>query len=168
MKFYTTKAERELARSIAADRDGAKDREVRRRDISPFAATDSSHPHRLGAVAEVVWSRLSGGTINALVFSDRGDDVDFGEVEIKASTWPGEDIELKVPVREWDRKRPQVYVLARVDRDLKWVEWVGAISRARFERVKVMKNYGYFDNWIVAGTMLAPVTRVIDLSRWLP
>ena len=85
----------------------------------------------------------------------------MGSAEVKASTWKGDDIELKVTQREYNNKeRPEKYVLVRVsEKTPSMVEMVGEVSAERFEAEKRVKQYrpGYPVNYIMGADDLDEV-----------
>ena len=119
--------------------------------------------HFLGLLGELAYAKFVGGEINEEIYFNRGDDGrgDVGSAEVKASTWKGDDIELKVTQREYNNKeRPEKYVLVRVsERTPSMVEMVGEESAERFEAEKRVKQYrpGYPVNYIMGADDLDEV-----------
>ena len=119
--------------------------------------------HFLGLLGELAYAKFVGGEINEEIYFNRGDDGrgDVGSAEVKASTWKGDDIELKVTQREYNNKeRPEKYVLVRVsERTPSMVEMVGEVSAERFEAEKRVKQYrpGYPVNYIMGADDLDEV-----------
>ena len=119
--------------------------------------------HYLGLLGELAYAKFVGGEINEEIYFNRGDDGrgDVGSAEVKASTWKGDDIDLKVTQREYNNKeRPEKYVLVRVsERTPSMVEMVGEVSAERFEAEKRVKQYrpGYPVNYIMGADDLDEV-----------
>jgi hypothetical protein len=104
----------------------------------------------LGACAEIAYSEVTGQEMDLNLYKG-GDTVDFGGIELKSSTWPYDDIELKVKQSEYSRKykNTKAYTLCRVDKDLNWVEFIGSISVKRFDELKKTKTHKKVANWTV-------------------
>lgn len=158
IRLKLTRYQQILAKSIGRTRSDAKPDGVR--DESPYyyrEKDDPAYPHIIGATGEIAYARVIGGEIDMRIMS-KGDQYDFpGGIEVKTSTWEGDDIELKAQVRLYEKKVPNKYVLVRVYKDLTTAEILGEITRKQFDRVKTKKNYGHEDNWIVGLKDLSPV-----------
>ena len=148
-KIYLTQVQKEMAVKIGRARCAAKPKSVRYND-SGFHNynSDRSYPHVLGAACEVIYSYISKIPMDERIM-EHGDEVDFNGVEIKGSTWIGDDIELKIKKSEYFRKIPSAYNLCRVDKKLEWVEFIGCISRKRFDIIKKSKKHKFVENWVV-------------------
>jgi hypothetical protein len=113
--------------------------------LNKYIADKKYRPHFLGIIGEIAYAKFIGGEINEEIYHNHGDDGrgDVGNVEVKASTWRGDDIELKVTQREYNTKqRPDKYVLVRVsEKTPSIVELVGEVSVSRFEAEKKIKQY---------------------------
>ena len=136
------------AQRIAAARNNAKSPHIRTMDSGYHANPDRAFPHVIGVLGEMAIARLMGWSVDTRIMR-HGDDSDFHGVEVKTSLWSGPDIELKIKCSEYDRKRPRAYVLCRAQPSPPKVRPEGFITRRDFECVRVRKNYGYQDNWIV-------------------
>ena len=95
-------------------------------------------------------------------FLKGGDECDFEEIELKSATWEGADIEIKVAQEEYVRKFPAAYDLARMDRGYRWVEFIGSISRERFDKVKYRRRHISVDNWCVVAKDISPMLAVME------
>lgn len=152
--YYLTKEDRELAEKIGRARNGAKPEKVRY-DESTWIdkKSDRAIPHILGLCGEIAYARLTNKKIDENIYS-HGDDTDFNGIEVKTSTYMKEDIELKIPETEFHIKTPLAYVLARVDKKLTKVEFIGSISRQKFEKIKYDKCHTIIKNYCVTGNMM--------------
>lgn len=144
-----------LAINLGNQRCGAKPESIRGNQTWN-AVDDRAAPHRIGAAGEIAVARLLKKPVDQRVLSG-GDLEDFGGIEVKSSTYTGPGIELKVPFKDYLRKRPDVYILCRVHPSLKRVDVLGGITREKFDQVKVRKSYGYLDNWVVGVDQLDPL-----------
>lgn len=146
----------------------AKPDDIRPHDSGYHEDDDRSFPHRLGALGEMAYAKYTGRSIDRS-FSANGDDMDFVGVEVKTSTFGGNGVELKVKVREWNRKQPLLYVLARVDPEsLEVVELVGEINRNDFDEHKKLVNYGHQDNYVIQKCFLSTVRSATGKTRLAP
>jgi len=102
-------------------------------------------PNFLGIVGEIAYARFIGGEIDESLYATHGDDGsgDVGSVEVKVSTFMTDDVELKIPERDYkDKMRPDKYVLCRVNRATpSVVEIIGEVSAERFDAEKKVKQY---------------------------
>lgn len=117
---------------------------------------ERDYPHILGFAAEYAYSILTGKPVDDRILS-HGDNIDFDGIEIKSSTWEGSDIELKIKKKEYDRKKPIVYVLARVAKNYDRVQFIGSISRSKFDVSKYEKKHKFVENWCMFGKDLKPI-----------
>ena len=142
------------AKRIGQARCEAKPPEIRRND-SGFHSNnnDRSYPHMIGAIAELAYAFVTDQEIDRRIF-DGGDSVDFSGIEVKSSTWVGDDIELKIKKSEYERKKPIGYVLCRVDPENWTVEFMGCIDRKTFDKIKYPRKHKYVDNWCVEAKSL--------------
>lgn len=155
MIYKLSQEQRELAEKLGMARNNAKDESFR--DVDRFKIKrESGYSHILGISAEIAYADLTDQKINDEIYA-LGDDIDFDGVEIKASTWPHKDIELKIPFKEYNKKKPLVYILARIDKDYKTVEFIGSISRKKFDKIKYAKKHTFVDNWCVSGDQMSKV-----------
>ena len=117
------------------------------------------------AAGEIAYAHVKGLEIDRTA-KPTGDSTDFGGVEVKTSTYQGDGIELKITVKNYNRKQAKKYILCRSPQGLTrdnfvdeclWIEIIGEITREKFDRVKSLKNYGNRDNYIVGVDQLDPV-----------
>jgi hypothetical protein len=117
-----------------------------------FGIPNEYAPHLIGVLGEMAWATVKGVPIDEKIYKVRDKGEDFRGVEIKTVTYFGRgEPELKVKVKEFHKKHPQVYVLMRVDPNTLEVELLGKISRKKFDDLKKVKRYGAKlpDNYIV-------------------
>ena len=143
------------AKNLAKKRHFSKPKDYQtKKIIMNIEDSDFSAPHTIGIMGEVAYSLHTGENLdeNIYEYGDCGND--FKDVEVKTITFFGNgEPELKIPKKEYEFKKPKVYVLARVSKfDLSKVELLGKITREDFDKIKVSKRYGYSDrnpeNWI--------------------
>lgn len=179
-----TRAEQDLIERLAAARVKAKDKSIRnnrsdwhdRKDallmlqqMSAEIREEESeelllraYPNMIGIAAEMKFHIITQLAMDLRLLRG-GDTTDFNRVEIKGATWPYYDIELKISQEEYKRKFPLVYNLARVSKDYSKVEWIGSISRVRFDRIKYARRHKFNDNWAVcAPDMLRKIAVIRD------
>ena len=153
-----------LAKEIGTKRNLSKSPLIRANDSGYHAGKGREFPHILGVGGEIAHSIYFGLTLDEDFYAG-GDEFDFGGLlEVKTATWLGQDVHLKVKVFEFERKKPKSYSLARVSKSLSWVEIIGYINREDFERKKVLRNYGYEDNYTVGVSDLKLITSPTDLT----
>lgn len=155
MNYVLSETETELAQKLGRARCSAKNKAIIFNDSGYHDNPDRAFPHILGIKAEIAYSAITGIPLDTELYENKGDESDFGGIEIKSSSWLGNDIELKVKVSEYDRKNPYGYVLARVQGES--VEFIGAISRRRFDREKYLRRHKFVDNFCVMSHSLKPL-----------
>lgn len=164
MKIILTRYQMIEARSFGQARCGAKPHNVRSNDSGYHEEEDRAYPHMVGMAAEIAYSRVTGMPFDRVIGAV-GDSCDFPDgTEVKGSMFMGKNIELKIKVSEYSRKKPNKYVLCRVSKDLKTVEIIGEITRTKFDKIKKKKRYGHKDNWVCGAEHLSPVT-IKDSSK---
>lgn len=101
-------------------------------------------PHIIGVIGELAWSLYTGESVDENIYKVRDSGEDFKGVEIKTVTYNGSgEPELKIPVKDWESKTPNLYVLAKFDM-VDTIELLGCIERKRFDEIKKRKKYGRF------------------------
>lgn len=153
--YKLSEEERKLAKELGNKRNEAKDKSFRDKKILK-KGRPSGDSHVLGIAAEIAYAALTDQKINEEIYA-RGDEMDFDGVELKASTFKGKNITLKIPKKEYEIKNPRIYVLARIDENYTTVEFIGSISRRRFDKLKYDKRYTIIDNHCVDGDQMAKV-----------
>lgn len=147
MIIQLTKKQLEKAIDIGKQRHEAKHVSFRNRSIYSsndglFGYPKEYSPHIIGAIGEMGWSIYSGEVIDTAIYSVRDSGQDFDELEVKTITYFGNgEPELKIQKREYDKKKPKKYVLARFDLKDK-IEILGEITRDNFDLHKKEKRYG--------------------------
>lgn len=152
MIINLTKKEVAFAKKLAKKRHNAKNTFIRNRGIL-MKEGSVYDPHTIGLIGEMAYAKFTGEKIDEEIYAVRDKGQDFHKVEVKTITYFGDgEPELKIKQKEFETKNPEIYILARVDKNkLGSVELLGKISRENFDRNKVAKRYGRFnpDNWIV-------------------
>lgn len=146
--YVLSEDQRKLAENIGKSRNNAKHSSFR--NMKCGYDENPSMAHILGICAEIAYANITNRKLDENIYS-RGDNTDFDGIEIKTSTWTGDDIELKVRFSEYDRKKPDAYILARIDKNYKTVEFIGSISREKFDKIKYKRHHKFTDNWCVNG-----------------
>jgi tagatose-1,6-bisphosphate aldolase len=147
-----TKKEVSFAKILAKKRHNAKNDFIRNRGIL-MREGSVYDPHTIGVIGEMAYAKFSGEKIDETIYAIRDKGEDFNKIEVKTITYFGDgEPELKIKQKEFETKKPEIYILARVDKkNLASVELLGKISRENFNKHKLAKRYGRFnpDNWIV-------------------
>jgi hypothetical protein len=106
--------------------------------------SDKRHKHHfIGILGEMAYAKYTNQQIDKNIYALRDTGADVGEVEVKTSTWMGDDVELKVTKAHFESKKPKKYVLVRIDENnYTEAELLGEITRNKFSRVKKEKCYG--------------------------
>lgn len=149
--YYLSEEQIAFAKMQAKLRNEAKPLNIREK--SRRGNHTSYKSHELGITAEIAYGDVANEKID-LTIHPHGDSVDFWGREVRGATWKGRNIELKVKLSEYLRKTPNIYILTRVSEDLTYVEFIGYITREKFDKVKYIKNYGYGDNYCVGEDQL--------------
>jgi hypothetical protein len=145
-KLFLTLEQKQKVWDLGTARNAAKPDGIRQTDSGYHSHNaDRAHPHRLGIAAEIAYAVIAKKPLDERIMSS-GDISDFDGIEIKASTWMGDDIELKVKKSEYAKKSPICYVLARVPEDLSFVEFMGCVSRVRFDKENYSKKHKFVEN----------------------
>lgn len=155
--YILSEEERKRAEELGRARNNAKDETIRykRSGWIKSESKDRAMPHILGIAGEIAYAALTNQKVDEEIYKEnKGDLMDFDGIEIKTSTFTGEDIELKIPPAEYKRKHPRAYVLARIDDEYKKVEFIGSISREKFDRIKYEKKH-IINNLCVVGSSMS-------------
>ena len=152
--YKLSEYERNLAEKIGKARCEAKSARFRYNDSGFHSYNgDRAFPHILGVCGEIAYSNITKRPIDENIYA-KGDESDFNGIDVKTSTWRGDDIELKVKMSEFIRKHPIAYVLARIDEDYTIVEFIGSISRQKFDKIKYIKKHKFVENYCVSGNQI--------------
>jgi len=156
-RYYLTRGYAHLAQQIGRARCNAKPPSVRSNDSGYHDYSDDrTLPHIIGVSAEIAYARVTGKDLDTSIRAC-GDTIDFDGVEVKTSTWADADIQLKVKQSEYARKRPRSYLLCRGVKTIRWVEFIGSISGARFDAIKRPMRHKFVDNYVADAKDLTPV-----------
>lgn len=162
---FLTDAERAAILDLARRRCGAKAPHIRTQTSgwNPGNARDRAYPHAVGLAAEWAYALATGASVDERLLPG-GDEGDFadGLLEIKCTSHRKPPFVLAVKQSEYERKRPLAYVLARVDPELLAVEFLGSISRARFDDEKRPQMGKHALNWVVPAWKLSPGFAVVE------
>jgi hypothetical protein len=149
MKIKFNKEQIQKAVETAIARHEAKHVSFRNKNIyfphkkNEFGIPNEYAPHLIGVLGEMAWATVKGVPIDENIYKVRDKGEDFRGVEIKTVTYFGKgEPELKVQVKEFHKKHPQLYVLMRVDPNTLEVELLGKITRKKFDTLKKKKRYG--------------------------
>ncbi len=148
--YKLSEDERNLAVELGRKRNLAKEAKLRN-IVCGYSNPET--PHILGICAEIAYAKITNRKLDENLYAI-GDYSDFTGIEIKTSTWRGIDIELKVKISEFERKYPIAYVLARIDKNYTTVEFIGSISRHRFDKLKYIKKHKFVENYCVSGKQI--------------
>tara|TARA_R100001377_G_scaffold85302_1_gene71401 strand:- start:2352 stop:2855 length:504 start_codon:yes stop_codon:yes gene_type:complete len=117
--------------------------------------------HMIGVIGEYAYHKVTGSKLDENIYAtgDAGYDFedDGSKIEVKVSTYGPVGTELKIPKKEYERIKPDQYVLVYVNKNnLKDVTVLGKISRKTFDKKKREKQYGprYPVNYIVGAEEL--------------
>ena len=149
--YKLSEEQRKFAEKIGRKRNDAKDESFRYKSCG---YKDPAFAHILGICAEIAYANITNRKLDENIY-DIGDDSDFDGIEIKTATWKGDDIELKIKSDEYKRKKPLAYILARIDENYTTVEFVGSISREKFDKIKYEKRHKFVDNLCVCGNQMS-------------
>lgn len=149
MKIYLNKKQLQRAIELAIERHEAKDQSFRNASIyfpqkrNEFGISNEYIPHLIGVLGEMAWAAANGLQIDQNIYKVRDMGEDFDGVEIKTTTYFGAgEPELKIKKKEFESKRPKLYVLMRVNPNTLDIEVLGKITREKFNQNKVVKKYG--------------------------
>lgn len=156
MKIQLNKDQVEKAMELAKKRHDAKDISFRNKDVAVFenekkkllakkTKTKSEYmSHYIGILGEFGWAIANNLKVDENIYAVRDSGEDFDGVEIKTITYFGTgEPELKITQKEYfRRKKPKVYVLARISIDRDEIEILGKITRNNFDKLKIEKQYG--------------------------
>ena len=112
--------------------------------------------HMIGVMGEYAYHKLTGCELDKNIYAtgDGGQDFEHNgkKVEVRVSTFGPSGTEVKVPKREYQRHKPDEYVLVYIGKNkFNEVNVLGKISRENFDKKKREKQYGprYPVNYIV-------------------
>ena len=163
LTYELTEEDRCYIRELGEARNNAKHASIQKRD--QWNKSEST-PHIPGLAAELAFAKMFGVPIDEKIHN-HGDMFDFGEIEIRCSTWRNNDIHLKIKPEEYIRKQPMAYVLCRLEGQLERVHILGFITRADFDKYKTIRNYGYGDMWTVALPYMNDIDELVEIAKIL-
>jgi hypothetical protein len=133
---------------IAKKRHEAKNMSFRNKRISSseetlFGLPKEYSPHIIGAIGEMAWSIASNEPMDEQIYKVRDSGRDFSSgVDVKTITYSGTgEPELKIQLKEYERKTPTKYILAHFDMK-RTVNLLGQITREDFDVKKKKRKYG--------------------------
>jgi hypothetical protein len=149
-------ADREFLRDLAVRRVLAKRVGIRTQTSGWNAhdRIDRSYPHAVGLAAELAYARETGLPLDESIRMG-GDRGDFLGVEVKATTHTVPPFVLAIKQEDYCVRVPRAYVLARVEPALSEVEFLGSISREKFDRIRRVQMGRHCANWAIGAERLA-------------
>lgn len=139
MHYDLTDSDRRLAKYIAQARCEAKPAHIRFNDSGFHKDEDGTtpdknqrwYPHMIGILGEIAWMRMNKLPLFFTIES-KGDNIDFGETEIKTRCTDEDNPMLIIKKKEFEKKEPKEYVLLRLDTAHTRVTVLGRIARDEF------------------------------------
>lgn len=158
MFIFLTEAEVKDAEELGISRNQAKTKFLRNQHN--LSNLDNETVHIRGALSEVAFAKISNHVVNRDLYKTHGDDTDFGGIDIKGASHRGADVELKVPIKEWENKPQKYYILSRFfAENYGQLEIVGGIDFNTFDSIKVQKKYSKYgpQNYVASADKLQPI-----------
>jgi hypothetical protein len=141
--IFLTQEEVSEAETVGVQRNQAKTKFLRNQ--FNLSNIDNETVHIRGALSEVAFAKISNHSVNRDLYKTHGDETDFDGIDIKGASHRGADVELKVPVKDWETKPQNFYILSRFfAENYGQLEIVGAITSSKFDEVKVTKKYSKY------------------------
>lgn len=141
--IFLTQEEVNEAETVGVQRNQAKTKFLRNQ--FNLSQIDNETVHIRGALSEVAFAKISHHSVNRDLYKTHGDETDFDGIDIKGASHRGPDVELKVPVKDWENKPQNFYILSRFfAENYGQLEIVGAITSTKFDEVKVTKKYSKY------------------------
>jgi len=159
--IFLTQDEVREAEEIGVQRNQAKTKFLRNQ--FNLSNVDNETVHIRGALSEIAFAKISNHLVNRDLYKTHGDETDFDGIDIKGASHRGADVELKVPVKDWENKPQNYYILSRFfAENYGQLEIVGGISNKTFDEVKVMKKYSKYgpQNYIAGASKLTPIDQM--------
>ena len=120
-----------------------------------FANKPPWHRHVVGAIGEVAFAKVTGQKVDTKTIGRGDGGVDFKNgVQIK-STEKKFKPDLIISKRQFNMTKGTIYVLAWIK--LPVVEFVGWISRQKFDQLKTLKRFQHGEAWVVKHELLNKV-----------
>lgn len=167
MKIKFNSDQLRKAVEIAIKRHEAKNISFRNKEIyipqtkNEFGIPNEYAPHLIGVLGEMAWATVKNVPLDENIYKVRDSGEDFRGVEVKAVTYFGKgEPELKIKVKEFNKKKPNLYVLMRIDPITLEVELLGKITRQKFDKIKQIKKYGpkLPENYVVPASQLDKIS----------
>jgi hypothetical protein len=162
MKIKLNSEQLEYAKNLASKRHESKNisfrnahrlhKNLKKSKLDHYILHITHKAHFLGVLGEMAYAKIVNDKIDENIYEVRDTGADVGDVEVKTSTWKGNDIELKVQKNHFETKFPKKYVLVRIDENnFDEIEVIGEITREDFDKKKKIKQYApnYPINYIV-------------------
>lgn len=134
--FSVNMSQREVyeAIQIGRARQAAKDERWANNDAEfHVGIKDRSYPHIIGVLAELAFAKITGLSFNKELYSKGDAGADFGDIEIKATTFGGPTPLLIVKDGDLAKgKVAKIYVLAQIDEHYRYVRFVGWTTLKQF------------------------------------
>ena len=120
-----------------------------------FANKPPWHRHVVGAIGEVAFAKVTGQKVDTKTIGRGDGGVDFKNgVQVKATEKKYKP-DLIISKRQFNMKKGTIYVLAWIK--LPVVEFVGGISRQKFDQLKTLKRFQHGEAWVVKHELLNKV-----------
>lgn len=156
--IFLTQEEVKDAENVGVQRNQAKTKFLRNQ--FNLSNVDNETVHIRGALSEVAFAKISNHAVNRDLYKTHGDETDFDGIDIKGASHRGVDVELKVPVKDWESKPQNYYILSRFfAENYGQLEIVGGIDSSTFDKVKVSKKYSKYgpQNYVAGADKLTPL-----------
>lgn len=161
--IFLTQEEVKDAEGLGVQRNQAKTKFLRNQ--FNLSNIDNETVHIRGALSEVAFAKISNHQVNRDLYKTHGDETDFDGIDIKGASHRGPDIELKVPVKDWENKPQNYYILSRFfAENYGQLEVVGGIDSKTFDTIKVQKKYSKYgpQNYVAGADKLTPLGSMIE------
>lgn len=164
--IFLTEEEVKDAEELGVSRNQTKIKSLRNK--VNFSNIDNEVIHIRGALSEIAFAKISNFDVNRDFYKNHGDETDFEGIDIKGASHRGHDVELKVPVKDWESKPQNYYVLSRFfAENYGNLEIVGSIDSESFNANKATKKYSKYGplNYIVGAKHLKPISEMSDCLK---
>jgi len=164
--IFLTQEEVKDAEDVGVQRNQAKTKFLRNQ--FNLSNVDNETVHIRGVLSEVAFAKVSNHSVNRDLYKTHGDETDFDGIDIKGASHRGFDVELKVPVKDWETKPQNYYILSRFfAENYGQLEIVGGIDSTTFDRVKVSKKYSKYgpQNYVAGADKLTPLGQMKDALK---
>ena len=114
------------------------------------------YPHLIGVLGEMCYAKMM-GLDNDTTLLEKGDECDFGDIEIKTRMSERYDPQLIIKDKEYEKKNPKAYVLFRTNKSMTKYWCNGGITREDFKRYHQVKEYKHGRCRVVYHDLLNPI-----------